>query len=74
MFAGLIHEHWQSDALHNAALADGQNISRAAAYMNYALFDTQLEDIYGTNVLRLREIRPEIGQEDVMRLVGGFKF
>ena len=72
IFAGAIRE--QSTALHNAALADGQNVSHAAVYMNYALFDTPLEDIYGANLPRLRKIRSEIDPNDVMGLAGGFKF
>jgi Berberine and berberine like len=63
-----------TEALHNAALADGQNVSHAGVYVNYALFDTPLEDIYGANVPRLRKIRSEIDPEDVMGLTGGFKF
>jgi hypothetical protein len=64
----------QTDALHDVALADGQNVSHAAVYVNYALFDTPLEDIYGESLPRLRRIRAEIDPEDVMGLSGGFKF
>ena len=64
----------QTDALHDVALADGQNVSHAAVYVNYALFDTPLEDIYGEGLPRLRRIRAEIDPEDVMGLSGGFKF
>ena len=63
-----------SGTLHAAALADGQNVSHAAKYVNYALFGTPLEDIYGRNVERLREIRAAIDPEDVMGLAGGWKF
>jgi hypothetical protein len=63
-----------SNELHAAALAEGQNVSHAAAYVNYALFDTPLEDMYGANVARLREIKAEIDPENVMGLTGGFKF
>ncbi len=56
------------------ALADGQNVSHAAVYVNYALFGTPLEDIYGQNVPRLRKIRAAVDPEDVMGLAGGFKF
>jgi hypothetical protein len=70
--ADAIRNH--SEALHNAALADGQNVSHAAIYVNYALFNTPLEDIYGVNVPRLRKIRAYIDPEDVMGLAGGFKF
>lgn len=47
------------------ALADGQNVSHAAVYVNNALFDTPLKDIYGENLPRLRKIRAEIDPEDV---------
>jgi Berberine and berberine like len=57
-----------------AALADGQNVSHAAVYPNYALFGTPLEDMYGGNVERLREIKAAIDPEDVMGLAGGWKF
>jgi hypothetical protein len=63
-----------SDTIHAAALADGQNVSHAAKYVNYALFGTPLEDLYGENVKRLRKIRAEIDPEDVMSLAGGWKF
>ena len=63
-----------SGAIHAAALADGQNVSHVAKYVNYALFGTPLEDIYGGNVERLREIRAAIDPEDVMGLAGGWKF
>jgi hypothetical protein len=63
-----------SETIHAAALADGQNVSHAAKYGNYALFGTTLEDLYGKNVERLREIRAAIDPEDVMGLAGGWKF
>ncbi|KAI9441216.1 FAD-binding domain-containing protein [Lactarius indigo] len=63
-----------TDEANAAVLADGQNVSHAAVYVNYALFDTPLEDMYGANVARLRKIRAEIDPKDVMGLAGGFKF
>jgi hypothetical protein len=63
-----------SDTIHEAALTDGQNVRHAAVYMNYALFGTPLEDMYGENVERLRKIRVAIDPEDVMGLAGGWKF
>jgi hypothetical protein len=63
-----------SGTIRAAALADGQNVSHAARYVNYALFGTPLEDIYGGNVERLRKIRAAIDPEDVMGLAGGWKF
>jgi hypothetical protein len=73
---GVIASSMRKEAarIHEVALADGQNVSHAAIYVNYALFDTPLEDIYGQNVPRLREIRAAIDPEDVMGLAGGFKF
>jgi Berberine and berberine like len=63
-----------SHSIHAAALADGQNVSHAAKYVNYALFGTPLKDMYGENVVRLRKIRSAIDPEDVMGLAGGWKF
>jgi len=63
-----------AEVLRDAMLADGQDLSHASVYVNYALFDTPLEDIYGKNVLRLCKIKAEIDPEDVMGLAGGFKF
>ena len=56
------------------ALEDGQNVTEAAAYMNYALYGTPLEDLYGGNVGRLREIRTAIDPNNVMGLTGGWRF
>ena len=63
-----------ADAIRDAALADGQNVSHAAKYVNSALFGTPLEDMYGGNVERLRRIRAAIDPNDVMSLAGGWKF
>lgn len=63
-----------SKTIHDVALADGQNLSNAAVYVNYALFGTPLEDIYGGNLARLRRIKAKIDPEKVMDLAGGFKF
>ena len=64
----------EATRIHKVALADGQNVSHAAKYVNYALFGTPLEDIYGGNLERLREIRAAIDPKDVMGLAGGWKF
>ena len=63
-----------SETIHTTALADGQNMSHTAVYVNYALFDTPLKDMYGGNVERLQKIRATIDPEDVMGLAGGWKF
>ncbi|KAI0260029.1 FAD dependent oxidoreductase [Gloeopeniophorella convolvens] len=62
-----------SDAVHAAALAEGQNVADAAPYINYALFDTPVELLYGANLPRLRAIKKQTDPEDVMGLAGGFK-
>jgi hypothetical protein len=63
-----------SDSVRSVALKDGQSVSHAAIYPNYALFGTPLEDMYGGNVERLRRIRAMIDPGDVMGLTGGWRF
>ncbi len=63
-----------SDTIRAAALADGQNVARAAKYVNYASYGTPLEEMYGGNVERLRKIRASIDPDDVMGLTGGWRF
>ncbi|KAH9017336.1 FAD-binding domain-containing protein [Lactarius deliciosus] len=62
-----------SDTVTAAAVADGQNVSHAAVYPNYALFDTPLEEIYGANLPRLHRIKKAVDPTNVMGLAGGFK-
>ena len=63
-----------SGTIRAVALADGQNVSHAAKYVNYALYGTPLKDTYGGNVERLWKIRAAIDPKDVMGLAGGWKF
>ena len=49
--------HIFSDTITAAAVADGQSLTDAAVYPNYALFDTPLGDIYGDNIPRLLAIK-----------------
>ena len=63
-----------SDTIRAVALADGQNVSHAAKYVDYATFGTPLVDMYGGNVERLRNIRASIDPDHVMGLTGGWKF
>jgi len=59
--------------IHDVVIADGQNLSHTV-YVNYALFDMPLEDMYGGNLAWLRSIKAKIDPERVMDLAGGFKF
>jgi hypothetical protein len=63
-----------SDTIRATALTDGQDVSDAAVYVNYAIYGTALKDMYGGNVERLRKIRAAIDPDDVMGLAGGWKF
>ncbi|KAJ7655937.1 hypothetical protein B0H17DRAFT_1098624 [Mycena rosella] len=75
-FDATFHNALQQSAAHltQVALNDGQDISGAPLYTNYALYDTPLERIYGANLPRLRMIKSEVDPGNVMGLAGGFKF
>jgi hypothetical protein len=60
--------------IHRAAIAEGQNVANAPVYVNYALFNTPLEDMWGQNLPRLRQIKGEVDPQNVTGLTGGFKF
>lgn len=60
--------------IRDAAIADGQNITDAPLYPNYAIFDTPLDKMYGDNVDRLKALKQRIDPANVMGLAGGFKF
>jgi hypothetical protein len=60
-------------SLVEAAIQDGQDLN-AGPYVNYAIFGTPLERMYGRHLDRLRRIRKKYDPEDVMRLAGGWKF
>ncbi|KJA15273.1 hypothetical protein HYPSUDRAFT_48491 [Hypholoma sublateritium FD-334 SS-4] len=59
----------------NAAVAEGQsNLIGAPVYPNYAIFDTPLSQIYGSNLATLQSLKATIDPTNVMGLAGGFKF
>ncbi|KAF8899582.1 FAD-binding domain-containing protein [Gymnopilus junonius] len=59
----------------NAALSLGQtSLVGAPIYPNYAIFDTPLEDMYGSNLPALRNLKAAVDPQNVMGLAGGFKF
>jgi hypothetical protein len=66
--------HGSVKIVHDVALADGQNVSHASVYSNYALYSTPLKDMFGANLPRLSNIQTEIDPKKVMDLAGGFRF
>ncbi|KAJ7840337.1 hypothetical protein B0H13DRAFT_2239523 [Mycena leptocephala] len=66
--------YFAAQHLTDIAVGEGQAITQAPLYTNYALYDTPLERIYGDNVARLRTIKAAVDPDNVMGLAGGFKF
>ena len=73
-------DKYMADAMHRsvasilaAGIKDGQDLTNAAPYVNYALFGTPLERIYGGQLERLREIKRKYDPENIMALTGGWK-
>jgi hypothetical protein len=63
-----------SASIIDAGIKDGQDLKNAAHYINYAVYGTPLEQMYGGNVKRLRKIKKRYDPQRVMDLTGGFKF
>ncbi|CAL1714340.1 unnamed protein product [Somion occarium] len=59
--------------LTQVALSEGQDISDAPMYGNYAIYDTPLERIFGDNLDRLKAIKAQYDPNNVMGLAGGWK-
>ncbi|KAG7446652.1 FAD-binding domain-containing protein [Guyanagaster necrorhizus] len=60
--------------LYNVAVGQGQSdIVGAVVYPNYAIFDTPVESLYGSNVARMKQIKASVDPDNVMALAGGFK-
>ena len=62
-----------TNAIRSAADAEGQNITNAFQYSNYALEDTTAEQLFGDNVPRLEAIQAAVDPSGVMKLTSGFK-
>ncbi|KAK7032206.1 hypothetical protein VNI00_013380 [Paramarasmius palmivorus] len=57
------------------ALAQSEGVLGDSKYPNYAIFDTPLEEMYGSdNAQRLKDLKKVVDPDDVMGLCGGFKF
>jgi FAD/FMN-containing dehydrogenase len=55
------------------AISEGIYSDNLAAYPNYAITNTTVEQLYGaTNVARLRSIKVEVDPTGIMELAGGF--
>ena len=74
-------DHLMADAMRISAatlvvagIQDGQNLTDAAPYVNYAFLGTPVESMYGDNSERLRGIRRRYDPGDVMGHAGGWKF
>jgi hypothetical protein len=63
-----------SASILETVIKDGQDLKNAGPYTNYAVYGTPVENIYGKNVERLREIKKKYDPFRVMDLTGGFKF
>ncbi|KAL1740066.1 hypothetical protein HDZ31DRAFT_77155 [Schizophyllum fasciatum] len=56
-----------------ASKVDGQDLSEAYVYPNYALADEPLEAMYGASLAKMREVRERVDPTRLMALAGGFK-
>ncbi|EIN08932.1 FAD-binding domain-containing protein [Punctularia strigosozonata HHB-11173 SS5] len=56
-----------------AAEAEGQNVAGLPLYGNYAIFDSDLEDIYGSNLAKMKAVKARVDPKNVMGLAGGWK-
>ncbi|KAJ6583298.1 hypothetical protein B0H10DRAFT_886542 [Mycena sp. CBHHK59/15] len=76
LFDDAFHDALLKSAQHltDVATANGQDLTNAPLYTNYALYDTPLERIYGANLPRLQAIKAAVDPNNVMGLAGGFKF
>lgn len=54
--------------------ATDESIELGTSYPNYAISDTPLVEIYGSNVGKLKKIKAKVDPDNVMGLAGGFKF
>jgi len=59
----------------NAAVSEGQaSIVGSPVYPNYAIYDTPLVNMYGSNLPALQALKTTVDPNNVMGLAGGFKF
>lgn len=72
----LIYGVMQESARHltEVAISEGQNVANLPLYPNYAIYDTPLESMYGSNVARVQAIKEQYDPDSIMALAGGWKF
>ncbi|KAG1748361.1 FAD dependent oxidoreductase [Suillus paluster] len=63
-----------SNYIEQLAIAAGQDVGNVVVYPNDASPSTTVEDIYGNNLARLRDIKKAVDPDNVMGLAGGWKF
>ncbi|KAJ7577570.1 hypothetical protein C8J56DRAFT_1007243 [Mycena floridula] len=63
-----------SARIQDFAIEQGQSLASDLRYPNYALDDTPLNLMYGSNVQKLHQIKDEVDPQNIMGLTGGFKF
>jgi hypothetical protein len=63
-----------AEHLKAVAAAQGQDLAGASVYGNYAAAGTPLEDIYGANLPRLKQLKKAVDPTNIMGLAGGWKF
>lgn len=61
-------------ALMDLAQSEGQSLQNVPLYPNYAIYGTPLENIYGSNLPKLRSLQSKVDPQNVMALAGGWKF
>ena len=63
-----------AERITQVAVSEGQNISQAPLYGNYAIDTTPKDRIFGDNLPLLQKLKAQYDPADVMDLAGGWKF
>ncbi|KAF9257696.1 FAD-binding domain-containing protein [Marasmius fiardii PR-910] len=53
--------------------ASKEGLLASAKYPNYAIFGTDVKELYGSNLKRLRDVKRRVDPKNIMGLTGGFK-
>ena len=63
-----------AEQIAKVAVGEGQDISNAPLYSNYAIDSTSKDRIYGDNLSLLQSLKAQYDPSGVMDLAGGWKF